>query len=148
MRPDDTQEIRASFTFYPSDLTALRRLTLALRDAGLDVSRADTLRALLHAAPEADLVRAATLRLAAEAAGQLPADERVAERLSVVVQRGHLRKLDHAIDSLARRDLDADRSFLVRSALHADHDPKVLVRTAKKLLAAFPDRRTRAGRSA
>lgn len=148
MKPDDDREIRVSFTFYPSDTKALRRLTLALRDGGLDVARTDTLRSLLHTTSETDMLRLAAERLKAEANDSLPHNETVDERFTARVRQGAMRKIDRVIDNLARKDLDADRTFIIRAVLHGDHEPKTLIRSTKKFLEEFPDRRTRVGRAA
>ena len=85
MNPDDA-EIRASFTFYPSDTRALRRLNLALRDHGLDVARTDTFRALIHVTPEVDMFAMAALRLREEANASA-SDDVVEERFTVRLRK-------------------------------------------------------------
>lgn len=143
----DTEEVRASFTFYPADSRALRRLNLALRDRGFDVQRTDTFRLLLHVTPQVEMMALATLRLRAEAKLP-PGDDIVDERFTIRLRRSSLEKLDGAVDDLARKDVDVERTFVARALVHADHDVKALARAAEKFLREFPDGRTKAARKA
>ena len=146
MNPDDA-EIRVSYAFYPSDTRALRRLTLALRDQGLDVVRTDVFRALLHVTSEAEMFAFATLRLKQEAVGKPAADEVVDERFTLRVRKGTIKKVDRVIDDLARKDLDADRTLVSRAILHGEHDVKSLVKATRKFLEEIPDGRTSQARA-
>ncbi len=142
----DTDEVRASFTFYADDTRALRRLNLALRDRGVDVKkRTDTFRLLLHVTPEVDMMAHATLRLREEAR-QAASGEVVDERFTIRLRRVWLKKLDRVVDDLARKDVDVERTFVARALVHADHDVKALARAAVEFFAEFPDRRSRAAR--
>ncbi|MFA6135657.1 MAG: hypothetical protein WC869_16735 [Phycisphaerae bacterium] len=138
----DTAEVRASFTFYAGDTKALRKLTLALRDRGLDMQRTDVFRLLLDVTPELEMMAHATLRLRAEAKS-LQTDETVDERFTVRLQGAWLKKLDRVVDDLARKDVDVERTFVARALVHAEHDVPALVRQAAKFVAAHPDRRFR-----
>lgn len=139
----DSAEVRASFTFYAADTRALRRLTLALRDRGLDLQRTDVFRLLLEVTPELEMMAHATLRLREEAKSPTT-DETVDERFTVRLQGSWLRKLDRVVDDLARRDVDVERTFVARSLVHAEHDLPALAKQAVKFAAAHPDRRFRA----
>lgn len=147
MKPDDDKVIRVSFALYPSDNKVLRRLNLVLRDAGLDVVRTDTLRFLLHTTSSAEMFALTTLRLKEDAAGRIVKEDHFEERVTLRSRKSVMDKIDDVVDDLARKDLDADRTYVIRAVLHGDHDPKALVRSAKKFLAEFPDGRTRAGRA-
>ncbi len=138
----DTAEVRASFTFYAGDTKALRKLTLALRDRGLDMQRTDVFRLLLDVTPELEMMAHATLRLRAEAKSP-QTDETVDERFTVRLQGAWLKKLDRVVDDLARKDVDVERTFVARALVHAEHDVPALVRQASKFVAAHPDRRFR-----
>lgn len=138
----DHAEVRASFTFYASDTKALRKLTLALRDRGLDLQRTDVFRLLLDVTPELEMMAHATLRLREEAKAA-SSDETVDERFTVRLQGVWLKKLDRVVDDLARKDVDVERTFVARSLVHAEHDVPALVRQAAKFLVAHPDRRFR-----
>lgn len=135
-------EVRMSFTFYAGDTKALRRLTLALRDRGLDVQRTDVFRLLLDVTPELEMMAYATLRLKNEASAP-SSDEIVDERFTIRLQSAWLKKLDRVVDDLARRDVDVERTFVARALVHAEHDVPALVRQAAKFVAAHPDRRFR-----
>jgi len=135
-------EKRVSFTFYEADVKALRRLTLALRDHGLDVLRLDALRLLIYADSEAELFSHAALRLKQEAQLPGPKDATVVERASVTLPKALVDKLGRVADDLARKDLDAERTFIIRAALHARHDLKALARAHPKMELEFPDKRT------
>ncbi|MDI1335783.1 MAG: hypothetical protein PSU94_06315 [Lacunisphaera sp.] len=137
-----TEEVRASFTFYASDTKALRRLTLALRDRGLDLQRTDVFRLLLEVTPEVEMMAHATLRLREEAKAP-SSNETVDERFTVRLQRGWLKKLDRVVDDLARKDVDVERTFVARALVHAEHDVPQLARQAAKFIAVHPDRRFR-----
>jgi hypothetical protein len=143
----DSADVRASFTFYPADSRALRRLTLALRDGGLDVERTDVFRLLLHVTSELDMMALATVRLRQEA-NQAAGDEFVDERFTVTLRPAWLKKLDRAVDELARKDVAVRRTFVARSVVHAEHNVKALARATEKFFGEFPDRRTCAARKA
>lgn len=137
-------EKRVSFTFYADDLKALRRLNLALRDSGADVHRLDTLRLLMFAASEAELFSHATLFYKEKGKGRR-AKETVVERLSVTVPADFITKLSTVADDLARKDLDVERTYIVRALLHADHDPAALVKAWADMAQRYPDKRTLRG---
>lgn len=138
----DQAEVRASFTFYAGDTKALRRLTLALRDRGLDLQRTDVFRLLLEVTSELEMMAHATLRLREEAKAPSK-DETVDERFTVRLQGAWLKKLDRVVDDLARKDVDVERTFVARALVHAEHDVPALARQAAKFIAAHPDRRFR-----
>lgn len=138
-------EKRVSFSLYDADLKALRRLTLALRDARLDVHRLDALRLVIYADSEAELFAHTALRLKREAEGAESPDSTVVERISVTFPQALVDKLGRVADDLARKDLDAERTFIARAALHAPHDVKALVRAHPKMEQEFPDKRSLRG---
>jgi hypothetical protein len=137
-------EKRVSFTFYAEDLKALRRLNLALRDSGADVHRLDTLRLLMFAASEAELFSHAALFYKEKGKGRR-AKETVVERLSVTVPSDFITKLSTVADDLARKDLDVERTYIVRALLHAAHDPASLVKAWSEMEERYPDKRTLRG---
>ena len=140
------EEVRASFSFYPVDSRALRQLTLALRDRGLDVQRTDAFRLLLHLATELEMMAHATLRLRAEE--NAPASAEMAdERFTVRLQKSWLDKLDRAVDELLRKDVQVERTYVARALIHANYDAKALAKQAERFLLDRPDKRRRATRS-
>lgn len=142
----DNAEVRASFTFYAEDARALRRLTLALRDRGLDLQRTDVFRLLLDAIPEVEMMAHATLRLRHEAKSP-SSSATVDERFTIRLRGAWLKKLDRVVDDLARKDVDVERTFVARALVHADHDTAALAKRALKFLADNPDRRFRADKT-
>ena len=140
------EEARASFSFYPADSRALRQLTLALRDRGLDVQRTDTFRLLLHLATELEMMAHATLRLRQEE--RMPAsDETADERFTVRMQKIWLDKLDRAVDELMRKDVQIERTYVARALVHADYDFKTLAKQAERFFLDQPDKRRRVARA-
>ena len=137
-------EKRVSFTCYDDDLKALRRLNLALRDEGIDVHRLDTLRLLIFAATEAELFSHAALRMREEGKGRR-ANRSVVERLTVTMPKEFITKLSQVADDLARKDLDVERTYIVRALLHAVHDSAKLAKTWSKMEKRFPDKRALRG---
>lgn len=133
---------RVSFTFYDEDLKALRRLRLALRDLKADVELTDTLRLLLFACSEAELFAHAALALEQEAKGPRPSKGTAETRFSVTVPQDFIDKLGHVRDDLSRKDLDTERTFIVRAVLHASHDVKALLKALPKMEQAYPDKRS------
>ena len=139
----DDADVRASFTFYADDSKALRKLTLALRDCGLDLQRTDVFRLLLDVTPEVEMMAHATLRLKTEAKQPAYIDE----RFTVPLRGKWLNKLDRVVDDLARRDVTVQRTFVARSLVHAAHDVPALAKQAVKFAKAYPDRRFRAAKA-
>jgi hypothetical protein len=137
-------EKRVSFTFYDDDLKALRRLNLVLREQGTDVHRLDTLRLLIFAATEAELFSHAALRMREEGKGRR-ADCTVAERLTVTVPLDFITKLSQVADDLARKDIEVERTYIVRALLHASHDPAKLAKAWPKMEKRYPDKRALRG---
>jgi len=137
-------EKRVSFTFYDDDLKALRRLNLALRGKGAEVQRLDSLRLLIFAATEAELFSHAALRMSEVGKGRR-ADHRVAERLSVTLPADFITKLSKVADDLARKDLDVERTYIVRALLHATHDLAKFVKAWPKMGKRYPDKRALRG---
>lgn len=138
-------EKRVSFTFYEDDLKALRRLNLALRDQGANVHRLDTLRLAIFAATEAELFSHAALRMSEEGKSRR-ANRTVAERLSVTVPADFVTKLSRVADDLARKDLDVERTYIVRALLHAKHDLVLLAKAWPKMEQRYPDKRSLRGK--
>lgn len=137
-------EKRVSFTFYDDDLKALRRLNLALRGQGSDVHRLDTLRLLIFAASEAELFAHAALRMSEEGKSREPS-RKVVERLSVTLPTDFITKLSRVADDLARKDLDLERTYIIRALLHADHDPIALAKAWPLMEQHYPDKRSSRG---
>ncbi|MFA5262949.1 MAG: hypothetical protein WC378_03925 [Opitutaceae bacterium] len=138
------EDKRVSFSLYADDTKVLRRLNLALRDAGADVGRADAMRLLIYAASEAEMFSHAALRLQAEARGGADTGT-IDERFTVWLPGSLIKKLGRVVDDLARKDIDVERTFIVRALLHAPHDAKALIRALPKLAVEFPDRRSLRG---
>lgn len=139
-------EKRVSFTFYDEDLKALRRLNLALRAKGADVHRLDTLRLLIFTASEAELISHAALRMQREGKSR-KANKTVVERLSVTVPADFISKLSRVVDNLAQKDIEVERTYIVRALLHAQHNHNALVKAWPRMTRAFPDKRTLRGKS-
>ena len=137
-------EKRVSFTVYEEDLKALRRLNLALRDHGADVHRLDTLRLLLFAATEAELFSHAALFFKAKGKGRR-SGQTVVERLSVTIPADFIAKLSRVSDDLARKDLEVERTYIVRALLHAKHDTAALAKAWSAMEKRYPDKRTLRG---
>jgi hypothetical protein len=141
----DGSDIRASFSFYPSDNRALQRLTLLLRDKGFDVQRTDTFRLLLHLNTELEMLAHATLRLRQEET-QPRSDEMAMERFTVRMPKAWLQKLDRVVDEFTRRDVQMERTYVARSLVYAPYDEKLLCKQAARFMAEFPDRRMRSAK--
>jgi len=141
---DSYAEKRVSFTFYNDDLKALRRLNLALRRQGTDVQRLDTMRLIIFAATEAEMFSHAALRMSEVGKGRR-ADHRVAERLSVTLPLDFITKLSKVADDLTRKDLDVERTYIVRALLHASHDLAKLAKAWPKMGKRYPDKRSLRG---
>lgn len=137
MHPDDV-EVRASFSLFPSDVKALRRLTLLLRDQDLPVKRTDTFRALIEGLSEKQMHAAVADRLKSAAGTE---QEIVEERFTIRLRKGWVKKLDRVCDEFARHDVDVERTYVARCLLHSEYDPKWLVRMVRKLEDSYPDER-------
>ena len=61
----ESRPIKVSFSFYPTDMTALASRVTDLKKAGLNVRSATVLRALIHITPPSEMV-AHAVRLAGE----------------------------------------------------------------------------------
>lgn len=133
---------RVSFTFYGDDMKAFRRVHLALRDLGADVEMTDTLRVLIFSATEAELFSHAALRLQRERKIPGYSGAAIEKRFSVTVPQALVEKLSRVRDDLARKDLDVERTFIVRALLHAPFDAKALCKALPQLEAEFPDKRS------
>jgi len=133
---------RVSFTFYDEDLKALRRLRLALRDLGADVELTDTLRLLIFASSEAELFARAALAVERESKDQPERRGPVETRFSVTLPVDFVAKLGRVRDDLSRKDLDVERTFIIRAVLHASHDAKALLKVLPKLEQVYPDKRS------
>ncbi len=136
---------RVSFTFYEEDMKALRRLRTALNDLGADVELTDAVRLLVFALSEAELFAHAALALERKARGQEAPSGTVETRFTVRIPEDLVDKLGRVRSDLFRKDLDAERTLIVRAALHATHDVKALVKALPKLEKTYPDKRSLRG---
>lgn len=133
---------RVSFTFYADDLKALRGLRLALRDLGADVELTDAMRVLIYTASEAEMFSHAALRLQREEKSPGRSAATVETRFSVTLPQAFIDKLGRVRDDLARKDIEAERTFIIRALLHAPPDAKALRKALPRLEQEFPDKRS------
>ena len=137
----ESRPIKVSFSFYPTDMTALTALVVALKKAGLNVRSATVLRALIHLAPPSEMV-AHAVRLAGENAlgTTAPPTENVSDHPTVDLPKDDVKKLDGVVAHLARAKIIATRAYVVRAILRAAPEGKKLAPSVKKFLEDFPNK--------
>jgi len=137
----ESRPIKVSFSFYPTDMTALTALVVALKKAGLNVRSATVLRALIYLTPPSEMV-AHAVRLAGENAlgTTAPPTENVSDHPTVDLPKDDVKKLDGVVAHLARAKIIATRAYVVRAILRAAPEGKKLAPSVKKFLEDFPNK--------
>jgi hypothetical protein len=137
----ESRPVKVSFSFYPTDMTALADRVAGLKKAGVRVRSATVLRALIHLTPPAEMI-AHTVRLAGENAlgATVPDADNVSGHPTVDLPRDDVKKLDGVVLHLARAKITATRAYVVRAMLRAAPDGKALAPAVGKFLADFPNK--------
>ena len=137
----ESRPIKVSFSFYPTDMSALGARVSDLKKAGVKVRSATVLRALIHLTPPSEMV-AHAVRLAGENAlgTTAPTTENVSDHPTVDLPKDDVKKLDGVVAHLARAKIIATRAYVVRAILRAAPDGKKLAPSVKKFLEDFPNK--------
>jgi hypothetical protein len=137
----ESRPIKVSFSFYPTDMTALADRVTDLKKAGLNVRSATVLRALIHLTPPSEMV-AHVVRLVAENALGTTAlnAENVSDHPTVDLPKDDVKKLDGVVAHLARARFITTRAYVVRAILRAAPNGKKLAPSVKKFLEDFPNK--------
>jgi hypothetical protein len=137
----ESRPIKVSFSFYPTDMTALADRVDGLKKAGVMVRSATVLRALIHLTTPSEMV-AHAVRLAGEDAlgATAPNDDNVSGHPTVDLPRDDVKKLDGVVAHLARAKINANRAYVVRAILRAAPAGKKLAPGVEKFLENFPNK--------
>jgi hypothetical protein len=137
----ESRPIKVSFSFYPTDMTALASRVTDLKKAGLNVRSATVLRALIHLTPPSEMV-AHAVRLAGENAlgTTAPTTENISDHPTVDLPKDDVKKLDGVVAHLARAKIIATRAYVVRAILRAAPGGKKLAPSVKRFLEDFPNK--------
>jgi len=137
----DTRPIKVSFSFYPTDMTALADRVAGLKKAGVKVRSATVLRALIHLTTPAEMI-AHAVRLAGENAlgASAPEADNISGHPTVDLPKDDVKKLDGVVLHLARAKIVATRAYVVRAILRAAPDDRKLAPAVEKFLADFPNK--------
>lgn len=137
----ESRPIKVSFSFYPTDMTAITERVTDLKKAGVKVRSATVLRALIHLTSPSEMV-AHAVRLAGENAlgTTAPPPENVSDHPTVDLPKDDVKKLDGVVAHLARAKIIATRAYVVRAILRAAPDGKKLAPSVKKFLEDFPNK--------
>lgn len=137
----EQRPIKVSFSFYPTDTTALAKRVAELKKAGLMVRSATVLRALIHITEPSEMV-ALVVRMAGKSAlGTADVKpETVSGHPTVDLPTGDVEKLDAVIAQLARAKIVATRAYVVRAILRAAPNRKTLAPAVAKFLEDFPNK--------
>lgn len=145
--PDDADE-RISFSCYPKDVTFLRQLVLGLAQRGVKVKRTIVVRALAHILPESGILARAILQYEKEpplrGRGNV-GGEHTAKRLTPHILKSDLEKFDRVSNEMLAKDMDVNRSYLLRAVLNDVTDLDAFAEEVRKFTKEFPDKRSRAG---
>jgi hypothetical protein len=138
MNPD-TAPVKVSFSFYPSDVSALSERLVALRRGGLSVRNGTVLRALIYLTPPMEMFAHSVLMAGEYAKKNGPReDDNIVDHPTVDLPKPHIKKLDDVVTELAAKGITANRAFVVRAMLRAAPSGTALVPAVKKFLADFP----------
>jgi len=137
----ESRPIKVSFSFYPTDMTALANRVAGLRKAGVRVRSATVLRALIHLTPPGEMI-AHTVRLAGESAlgATVPDDGNVSGHPTVDLPKDDVKKLDGVVLHLAKSKIITTRAYVVRAILRAAPDGRKLAPAVEKFLEDFPNK--------
>lgn len=137
----ESRPIKVSFSFYPTDMTALAERVAGLKKAGVKVRSATVLRALIHLTSPAEMI-AQAVRLAGENAlgATAPDNDNVSDHPTVDLPKDDVKKLDGVVLHLAKAKIIATRAYVVRAILRASPDGKKLAPAVQKFLEDFPNK--------
>jgi hypothetical protein len=137
----ESRPIKVSFSFYPTDTTALAARVTELKKAGVKVRGATVLRALIHITSPSEMVAHAVRLAGGNALGTaVVSAENVSDHPTVDLPKDDVKKLDGVVAHLARAKIVATRAYVVRAMLRAAPDGKKLAPSVKKFLEEFPNK--------
>ena len=137
----ESRPIKVSFSFYPTDMSALADRVSDLKKAGVNVRSATVLRALIHLTASREMV-AHAVRMAGENAlgTTAPDDDNISGHPTVDLPRNDVEKLDGVVAHLAKAKIIATRAYVVRAILRVAPDGMKLMPSVKKFLTDFPNK--------
>jgi hypothetical protein len=137
----ESRPIKVSFSFYPTDMTALAARVSQLKKADVKVRSATVLRALIHLTAPREMI-SHTVRLAGETAlgATVPNDDNVSGHPTVDLPKDDVKKLDGVVVHLAKAKIIATRAYVVRAILRAAPSGKTLAPAVRKFLSDFPNK--------
>jgi hypothetical protein len=137
----ESRPIKVSFSFYPTDMTAMLERVDELKAAGVKVRNGTVLRALVHLTSPAEMI-AHTVRLAGERAlgTSAPEDDLLSGHPTVDLPKTDVKKLDDVVAHLAKSKIIATRAYVVRAILRAAPNGKKLAPDVQKFLDEFPNK--------
>jgi hypothetical protein len=137
----EPRPIKVSFSFYPTDTTALAARVAELKKAGVKVRSATVLRALIHITSPSEMVAHAVRLAGGNALGTAAVNtENVSDHPTVDLPKDDLKKLDGVVAHLARAKIIATRAYVVRAILRAAPNAKTLAPAMAKFLEDFPNK--------
>jgi hypothetical protein len=137
----ESRPIKVSFSFYPTDTTALAARVSELKKAGVKVRSATVLRALIHITSPSEMVAHAVRLAGGNALGTAAVNtENVSDHPTVDLPKDDVKKLDGVVAHLARAKIIATRAYVVRAVLRAAPNGKTLAPAVRKFLADFPNK--------
>ncbi len=138
MRMDGNRTIKVNFSLYAPEASALAGCVRELRQGGVKAREGTVIRAILHAATAKDMVaRCATLTTDLALNGG-PAWGSSTGSSTADVLVTDVRKMDAVIDQLARANITATRSFILRALLLSAPAGRPLVALVTGFLEKFP----------
>jgi hypothetical protein len=137
----ESRPIKVSFSFFPTDTTALAARVAELKKAGVKVRSATVLRALIHITSHREMVAHAVRLAGGNALGTAAVDtESISDHPTVDLPKGDVEKLDAVIAQLARAKIVTTRAYVVRAILRAAPNGRTLAPRVKKFLEDFPNK--------
>jgi len=138
---NEAKPIKVSFSFYPTDVTALADRVSELKKAGVKVRGATVLRALVHLTTPAEMIAHAVRMAGDYALGDAAREaESISGHPTVDFPRDDVKKLDGVVSHLAKARIIGTRAFVVRAILRAAPDGELLAPDVRKFLADFPNK--------
>jgi len=133
--------VKVSFSFYPADMKALNDHVSDLRETGVPVRRATVLRALIHQATQVQMFSyAALLAEAQRQKGGPREDDNVADWPTVDLPPADVKKLEDTVTELGRKNVPANRAFVVRALLRGLPRDIELNPMVRQFIRDFPDK--------
>ncbi len=137
----ESQPIKVSFSFFPTDTRALSARVSELNKAGVRVRSATVLRALIRLTSPSEMVAHAVRMAGGNALGTTALNtENVSAHPTVDLPKDDVKKLDGVVAHLARAKIVATRAYVVRAILRAAPNGKTLAPAVRKFLADFPNK--------